>query len=93
LKFEKPGADVRMKLWQSKFPGMKKSFLRTLNEAFALTGAQIENIQKKMTIDQVLEPALKPDLKYFQQLANQELMLIKGKEGSLRNAIGFIQTR
>ena len=93
LKFEKPGADVRMKLWQSKFPGMKKSFLRTLNEAFALTGAQIENIQKKMTIDQVLEPALKADLKYFQQLANQELMLIKGKEGSLRNAIGFIQTR
>lgn len=92
LKFEKPGTDARMKLWQSKFPGLKKSILHALNDEFALTGAQIENIRKKIAIDQVLEPRLKLDLKYIQTLAQQELLLIKGKDGSTRNAIGFLQS-
>jgi SpoVK/Ycf46/Vps4 family AAA+-type ATPase len=92
LKFEKPGTDARLKLWQSKFPGLKKSILHALNEEFAFTGAQIENIRKKIAIDQVLEPRLKLDLKYFQELARQELLLINGKDGASRNAIGFFQS-
>jgi SpoVK/Ycf46/Vps4 family AAA+-type ATPase len=56
FKFEKPGSDARLKLWQSKFPGLKKSILQALNDEFDLTGAQIENIRKKKAIDQVLEP-------------------------------------
>lgn len=92
FKFEKPGSDARLKLWQSKFPGLKKSILQALNDEFDLTGAQIENIRKKKTIDQVLEPRLKLDFKYFQTLAQQELLLIKGKDGSTRNAIGFLQS-
>lgn len=92
LKFERPGTDTRMKLWQSKFPGMKKQILRALNDEFVLTGAQIENIRKKSAIDQILDPRLKLDLKYFQDLARQELLLIKGKGGTGRNAIGFFQS-
>jgi hypothetical protein len=38
---------------------------------------------------QVLGPTLKKDLKYFQQLANQEMLLIKEKDGAVRNPIGF----
>ena len=86
IKFEKPGAQALQKIWQSKFPSLKKGLIKKMSSQYNLTGGQIENLNKKIIVDQLLNEELTLNEKYFHHLCSQELILESKSE---RNQIGF----
>ena len=54
IKFEKPDAAVRAKIWQQMIPELSESDATTLAAAHDLSGGQIENVARKHSINVVL---------------------------------------
>ena len=54
VKFEKPDAKVRSRIWQDMIPDLTEKEVTTLAKAFELSGGQIENIACKNTINRIL---------------------------------------
>ena len=54
IKFEKPDAAVRAKIWQQMIPELSESDATTLAAAHDLSGGQIENVARKHSINMVL---------------------------------------
>ena len=54
IKFEKPDAAVRAKIWQQMIPELSESDATTLAAAHDLSGGQIENVARKYSINVVL---------------------------------------
>ena len=54
LRFERPDAEIRAKIWQSMIKGLRKSDALVLAERFDLSGGQIENVARKHTINDIL---------------------------------------
>ena len=54
IKFEKPDAAVRAKIWQQMIPELTESDATTLAAAHELSGGQIENVARKHSINVVL---------------------------------------
>ena len=54
IKFEKPDASVRAKIWQQMIPEISESDAVTLADAYDLSGGQIENVARKHSITVVL---------------------------------------
>ena len=54
VKFEKPDATVRQKIWQQMIPELNKADAGILAAAFDFSGGQIENIARKHNINMVL---------------------------------------
>ena len=54
IKFEKPDAAVRAKIWQQMIPELSESDAATLAASHDLSGGQIENIARKHSINCVL---------------------------------------
>ena len=54
VKFEKPDATVRSRIWQDMIPGLTDTEATTLGKAFELSGGQIENVARKDTINRIL---------------------------------------
>lgn len=53
MKFENPAKDVKKKIWKNKISSLTESELEKVSE-FDFSGGQIENIRRKITIDEVL---------------------------------------
>ena len=54
VKFEKPDATVRCRIWQEMIPELSDNDATTLAKAFDLSGGQIENVARKNTINNIL---------------------------------------
>lgn len=55
IEFEKPDTEARTKIWRSMLPSLNKKEAATLSEKFPrFAGGQIENITRKVTVDEVL---------------------------------------
>ena len=55
IEFEKPNTEARAKIWKSMLPSLNKKDASTLSERFPrFAGGQIENITRKVTVDEVL---------------------------------------
>ena len=54
VKFEKPDATVRSRIWQEMIPALSDTDATTLAKAFELSGGQIENVARKHTINNIL---------------------------------------
>ena len=54
LRFERPDATIRAKIWQSMIKGLRSNDALTLAERFDLSGGQIENVARKHTINNIL---------------------------------------
>ena len=54
IKFEKPDADVRRKIWMQMIPELSEEEATTLSYSFDFSGGQIENIARKNTINVIL---------------------------------------
>ena len=54
VKFEKPDATVRCRIWQEMIPALSDTDAMTLAKAFDLSGGQIENVARKNTINNIL---------------------------------------
>ena len=72
VKFDKPTAAVRSRIWTSMFTEISDADAQTLASEYELTGGLIENINRKATIDYVLT-GQQPDLEYLRTLCRAEL--------------------
>ena len=54
IKFEKPDAEVRQKIWQMMMPTLSDSDAHILATGYDFSGGQIENISRKATINAIL---------------------------------------
>lgn len=54
IKFDKPDAGVRQKIWQIMIPELTDADSKVLSEQFEFSGGQIENIARKHTINTIL---------------------------------------
>ena len=88
IKFEKPGPESRMQIWMDKFPYLEEDCAYTLSKDFELSGGQIENIRKKIILENVLNSDFNLDANILLECAVQELVMNKPS----RNKIGFSWT-
>lgn len=54
IKLENPKLDTKMKIWKSKVDTLTDEDARKVSESFDFSGGQIENIRRKITLDEVL---------------------------------------
>lgn len=54
IKFEKPDAKVRQRIWQQMMPELSDSDAQTLATSYDFSGGQIENIARKASINAIL---------------------------------------
>ena len=54
VKFEKPDAAVRRRIWQEMIPDLTDTEATMLAKSFELSGGQIENVARKSTINRIL---------------------------------------
>jgi predicted transcriptional regulator len=88
VRFEKPKSQAIYKIWKDKFPKVSKTHLKQISTEYSLTGAQIENIKKKTSIDSILNAKIKITNDYLRELAKQELLLETSNTKS--TPIGFV---
>ncbi|MBU3675654.1 MAG: ATP-binding protein [Chitinophagaceae bacterium] len=87
IKFNLPDKKTRAQIWQHVFPEINAADCYTLAERYAFSGAQIENIVRKMTIQHCLNPQA---IEVVDIIFCCEAESIEGKTPS---EIGFIQNR
>ena len=71
VKFDKPTAAVRSRIWTSMFTELSEADAQTLATEYELTGGLIENINRKATVDYILT-GQQPDLEYLRTLCRAE---------------------
>lgn len=87
VSFTQPERPVRKKILEQAFPGCEHGVLDTLVNQYPLTGGQIMNVKKKLTIQLLLQPILNKEA-ILQQLVKEELTL---SAPISKSVIGFIQ--
>ena len=74
VSFSQPELHVRKKILEQAFPGCQPGVLENLVNQYPLTGGQIMNIKKKLTIQLLLQPMLNKE-EVLHQLVKEELTL------------------
>jgi SpoVK/Ycf46/Vps4 family AAA+-type ATPase len=88
VSFTQPDWPVRKKILEQAFPGCQPGVLENLVNQYPLTGGQIMNVKKKLTIQLLLQPILNKE-EVLHQLVKEELTL----SAPLSKAkIGFLQS-
>ena len=72
IKFEKPDATVRQRLWQSMMPTLSDADAHILATGYDFSGGQIENISRKATINAILHGEEANDLVRLTSYCNAE---------------------
>jgi AAA+ superfamily predicted ATPase len=88
LEFPKPGPEVRAKIWMSKIDELQGEDAYSLAKEFDLSGGQIDNIARKLLVNQILrgEDKGKPDLELLRRFCKEERLGLGRPE-----KIGFTQ--
>ena len=71
VRFDKPTAAVRSRIWISMFTELSDTDAQTLATEYELTGGLIENINRKATVDYILT-GQQPNLEYLRTLCRAE---------------------
>jgi hypothetical protein len=74
VSFSQPELHVRKKILEQAFPGCQPGVLENLVNQYPLTGGQIMNVKKKLTIQLLLQPMLNKE-EVLHQLVKEELTL------------------
>ena len=82
IKFENPSVDAKKKIWKSKLNWLSESDLAAFAQDYDLSGGQIDNIVRKITMDEVLTGS-RPNFEELRNLCKNE------KLGSTEKRIGF----
>lgn len=90
IRFDKPGKEVLLQIWKTKFPKVRRNVLEKLCQQVTLSGGQVENVRKKVVIDTILHPGRKVNEHYLLQLALQERQL--ENNASQRPPLGFLKS-
>lgn len=81
LEFQNPGPELRYTLLQNKFPEIPNDALLKLSQQFALSPAQLENIHRKLNMQELLNKKINASL--LQQLFEEE-------QGAQSKLLGFL---
>ena len=54
VRFEKPKAEIKQKIWQNMIPQLKEEESFHLSQCFDFSGGEIENIYRKIMVDTIL---------------------------------------
>lgn len=84
IKFEKPTAEARMKIWKSKFESISDDDAYSLASEFDFSGGEIDNIVRKCEMNEIIT-GVQPDYNNLIELCSQERLK---KEGERR--MGFV---
>ena len=76
IKFNKPGAEVKLKIWKSKITVLKNEQYKLLSSNYDFSGGQIDNIVRKINMFEVIKGKL-PDFKEIIEYCNTEKIAYK----------------
>ncbi len=82
IKFENPTIEAKQKIWKSKLDWLNDDAISKIAQAYDLSGGQIDNIVRKITMDEVLT-GNKPDFEELNALCKSE------KINNTERRIGF----
>jgi len=82
--FEKPDAEIRAKIWKSKLSFLSDKDALILSENFQFSGGQIDNIARKIEIEEVITGEV-PGMEALMEMCRSEVM--REEEGERR--VGF----
>ena len=71
IELEKPGEEVRAKIWKSMLKGLKDEEYAVLARRYPFSGGQIENVVRKSTVDYILSGE-KPSLETVCRFCDEE---------------------
>ena len=71
IELEKPGEEVRGKIWRSMMKGLSDEEYTSLARRYPFSGGQIENVVRKSTVDYILSGE-KPTLDLLYKLCDEE---------------------
>ena len=83
IQFNKPGKDVKARIWKSMAEELTEDECVELADMFDISGGEIENITRKATMEYVLTGE-KPNVEMLKNFAKEEKL-----KTSTRPAIGF----
>ena len=76
IELEKPGAEVRSRIWESMMPGRTEDEYGQLVHKYAFSGGQIENVVRKSTVDYILS-GNKPSMEDIFKFCDEEIFRSK----------------
>ena len=79
LELEKPGSEVRSKIWKSMMPGLADEDYVELGRRYNFSGGQIENVVRKSTVDYILT-GNNPTMEYVCKFSEEEMFKSKVKK-------------
>jgi SpoVK/Ycf46/Vps4 family AAA+-type ATPase len=82
--FDKPNSETRFLIWKDKLPVLTDGQIRYLSETFEMSGGQIDNVVKKVVLNQILKGTT-PDLNEIEEFCEEEFL----EQKTDRNKIGF----
>ncbi len=71
IKFENPSVAVKRKIWKSKITFLSEGELTAFAEDYDFTGGQIDNIVRKLTMDEIIS-GIQPTAKTLSELCKHE---------------------
>ena len=77
IKFDKPDATVRAKIWQTMIPELTETDSTALAESYELSGGQIENVARKFAINSILHGDSADQLHVLRDYCNSERLCTK----------------
>ena len=77
IKFDKPDAAVRAKIWQTMIPELTETDSTALAESYELSGGQIENVARKYAINSILHGDSADQLHVLRDYCNSERLCTK----------------
>jgi AAA+ superfamily predicted ATPase len=84
IQYDKPDSNTRFLIWKDKLPILTDDEILSLSQNFELSGGQIQNLKKKITLTQILT-GITPQFQEIQELCESEFL----NRISHRNKIGF----
>lgn len=88
IRFDKPTPDSRAKIWQTFLKELSDEDARLLASRFDLSGGEIENISRRLTVNSILSGNEKIELDEILELCHQERI-----HGNDRTRIGFFESQ
>ena len=74
VQFEKPTAEVRQRIWKSIIPTLSEATALSLAQEHEFSGGQIENIARKMLVDNILYGDKANQYQALKEYCNSELL-------------------
>ena len=86
VEFHQPSVEAKTHIWQSFLPDLAEGDAKVLARSYDFSGGQIENIARKVMVDQLLFGG-NPDLTHIEELCSKEQ--IAGRSNGSHRPIGF----